>query len=337
MGSKEMERLMIDPYGRQISYLRVSVTDRCDLRCAYCMHDDVTFLPKAQVLSLEEIDRLCTIFVEQGIEKIRITGGEPLVRRNVTQLIRSLSRHLGSGALKELTLTTNATQLERHAAELADCGIERINVSLDTLRPETFHRLTRGGDLDQVLRGIEAARQAGLKVKINTVALGGINETDFTPLVNWCGDRGFDLVFIETMPMGGTATSLAIGYLPLTQVKTQLEEAWTLEDSTYKTNGPAHYHLCRETGTRVGFIAPMSQNFCQSCNRVRLTCTGTLYTCLGREDQTDLRTPLRTGDGDAPIQGAITEAIGRKPKGHDFSERVTEARVGVRPMNTTGG
>jgi len=329
---------MIDPFGRTIRYLRVSVTDRCDLRCVYCMSEDMTFLPKAELLSLEELDRLCSTFVELGVRKLRITGGEPLVRKNVLSLFQSLGRHLASGALEELTLTTNGTQLEKYAAPLFAAGVRRINVSLDSLDATRFRTITRWGDHAQVMAGIRAAKAAGLKVKINTVALRGVNDEEFDDLVAWCGTEGFDLVFIETMPMGEIDADRTEHYLPLSLVKARLAQRWTLSPIPDTTGGPARYTRCAETGGRVGFITPLTHNFCESCNRVRLTCTGTLYMCLGQEDAADLRTPLRSSEGNAALIAAIHEAIARKPKGHDFiiDRRHNKPAVG-RHMSVTGG
>jgi len=331
-------RHMRDPFGREITYLRVSVTDRCDLRCVYCMSEDMTFLPKNDLLTLEELDRLCSAFVELGVRKIRITGGEPLVRRNVMSLFDNLGRHLKSGALSELTLTTNGTQLARHAQDLVRSGVKRINVSLDSLKPERFKKITRWGDLARVHEGLRAAKDAGLKIKINTVALKGVNEDEFDELVGWCGDEGFDLVFIETMPMGEITGDRNEQYLPLSMVKANLAKRWTLSAVPDNTGGPARYTRCIETGGRVGFITPMTHNFCESCNRVRLTCTGTLFMCLGQEDAADLRTPLRRSESNAALIEAIHEAIARKPKGHDFiiDRRQTAPAVG-RHMSVTGG
>ncbi len=330
---------MIDPYGRAITYLRVSVTDRCDFRCVYCMAEDMTFLPKAEILTLEELDRLCSAFVRQGVRKLRMTGGEPLVRRNIMWLFRRLSRHLESGALDELTVTTNGSQLVKHAAELADLGVRRINVSLDTLDPHKFQAITRWGKLDKVQEGLAAAKAAGLAVKINTVALKGVNDDELHRLVAWCGDEGFDLTFIEVMPMGDIGGETRVDqYLPLSMVRGILQEKWTLDEIDYRTGGPARYSRCVETGGRIGFITPMTHNFCESCNRVRLTCTGTLYMCLGQEDAADLRAPLRESEDDALVEAAIHEAIARKPKGHDFviDRRRRRPAVG-RHMSVTGG
>ncbi len=323
---------LIDPFARPITYLRVSVTDRCDLRCVYCMAEDMTFLPRAEILSLEELDRLCGAFVEAGVRKLRITGGEPLVRRNVIGLFESLGRRLGQG-LDELTLTTNGTQLARHAEALARAGVKRVNVSLDTLQAERFARLTRWGRIEQVIGGIFAARQAGLAVKINAVALRGENEDEVDDMIAWCGRHGFDLCLIETMPMGDIGTSRVDQYLPLSLVRARLARRWTLDESDYRSGGPARYVTVRETGRRLGFITPMTHNFCEDCNRVRLTVTGTLYMCLGQEDAADLRGPLRRGED---VQAAIRAAIARKPKGHDFE--IERRRPAVRRhMSVTGG
>jgi cyclic pyranopterin phosphate synthase len=329
---------LIDPFERPINYLRVSVTDRCDLRCVYCMAEDMTFLPKADVLSLEELDRLCSTFVDMGVRKLRLTGGEPLVRKNVMWLVDRLGRHLKSGALEELTLTSNGTQLAKHAGALADAGVRRINVSLDTLDPNKFAAITRWGKLDQVLDGLAAAKQAGLAVKINTVALKGINDDELDRLLTWCGECGFDLTFIEVMPMGEIGEQRIDQYLPLSMVRAKLAETWTLTDSDHQTGGPARYMEVKETGQKLGFITPLTHNFCESCNRVRLTCTGTLYMCLGQDDAADLRSALRADPDDAALQQAIREAITRKPKGHDFiiDRRSNQPAVG-RHMSVTGG
>jgi cyclic pyranopterin phosphate synthase len=334
------KRPVIDPFGRAITYLRVSVTDRCDFRCVYCMAEDMTFLPKAEILTLEELDRLCSTFVRLGVRKLRLTGGEPLVRKNVMSLVRSLSRHLGTGRLEELTLTTNGSQLTRYAEDLAACGVERINVSVDTLDPQKFAAITRWGRLDKVLEGLAAAKSAGLRVKINTVALKGVIEDEFDRLIEWCGAEGFDLTFIEVMPMGDVGGENRLDqYLPLSLLRPRLARRWTLEDIDYRTGGPARYMRVAETGRRLGFITPLTHNFCESCNRVRLTCTGTLYMCLGQEDAADLRAPLRAHPGDdAALEGAIRAAIARKPKGHDFiiDRRHTQPAVS-RHMSVTGG
>ena len=329
---------MIDPFGRSISYLRVSVTDRCDLRCFYCMSEDMTFLPKSDLLTLEELDRLCSAFIAKGVRKLRLTGGEPLVRRNVMSLVQSLSRHLDTGALDELTLTTNGSQLERFAADLKAHGVRRINVSLDTLDAEKFRAITRWGDLEKVLRGIEAARQAGLKVKINAVALKNMNEDEIPSLMEWAHGNDMDLTLIEVMPMGEIGEGRIDQYLPLSLLRARLAARYTLTDLPDDTGGPARYVRVSETGGRLGFITPMTHNFCESCNRVRITCTGTLHTCLGQEDASDLRKPLRASSDDALLSAAIDRAIGLKPKGHDFIIDRRHNRPSVsRHMSVTGG
>ena len=328
---------MIDPFGRAITYLRVSVTDRCDLRCVYCMAEDMTFLPKAEILSLEELDRLCAAFIRLGTTKIRITGGEPLVRREVMTLFRALGGRLGGG-LRELTLTTNGTQLARHAADLAAAGVRRVNVSLDTLSPEKFAAMTRWGKIDKTLDGIFAAKAAGLAIKINAVAMKGVNEDDFDAMLAWCGEHGFDLCLIETMPMGEIDGDRTDQYLPLSLVRSRLRKRWTLEDTDYQTGGPARYYTVAQTGRRIGFITPMTHNFCESCNRVRLTCTGTLYMCLGQDDSADFRRILRAGANDDALDAAIVAAIARKPKGHDFIiDRRHDKPAVARHMSVTGG
>ncbi len=329
---------LVDPFGRAITYLRVSVTDRCDFRCLYCMAEDMTFLPKKDVLSLEELDRLCSAFVARGVRKLRLTGGEPLVRKNILGLIRSLSRHLDRGDLDELTLTTNGSQLARFADELAGSGIRRINVSVDTLDPEKFRAVTRWGELDKVLAGIAAARAAGIHVKINAVALRGVNEHAFDEMIRWSHGEGMDLTLIETMPLGEVGADRTDQYLPLSQVRRDLETRWTLRDIPYKTGGPARYVEIAETGGRLGFITPLTHNFCEGCNRVRVTCTGTLYMCLGQEDAADLRAPLRASEGNELLHQAIDEAISRKPKGHDFViDREHRKPAVARHMSVTGG
>jgi cyclic pyranopterin phosphate synthase len=329
---------MLDPFGRRITYLRVSVTDRCDFRCTYCMAEDMTFLPKAELLTLEELDRLCSAFVAKGVRKLRLTGGEPLVRRNVMSLVRSLGRHLEGGALDELTMTTNGSQLARFAGELMAAGVRRINVSLDTLDAQKFRDITRWGRHEQVLDGIQAAQDAGLKVKINTVALRGINEDEIETLMVWAHGRGMDFTLIETMPMGEVDADRTEQYLPLSLVRARLAERFTLKDSDYRTGGPARYVTVGETGGRLGFITPLTHNFCESCNRVRLTCTGTLYMCLGQDDAADLRAPLRASADDSLLNAAIDEAISRKPKGHDFViDRRRRAPAVQRHMSMTGG
>ncbi|MDE2333450.1 MAG: GTP 3',8-cyclase MoaA [Rhodospirillales bacterium] len=326
-----------DPFGRAITYLRVSVTDRCDLRCSYCMAETMTFLPKRDVLSLEELERLSSGFIRLGTRKIRITGGEPLVRRDVMTLFERLGARIGTG-LDELTLTTNGTQLARHAEALAACGVRRINVSLDTLRPDRFTAITRRGRIETVFEGIEAAARAGLAVKINAVALRGLNEDEIDDLLAWCGERGHDLCLIETMPMGETGGDRNEHYLPLSLVRARLKQHWTLSETSYRTGGPARYYDVAQTGTRIGFITPMTHNFCESCNRVRLTCTGTLYMCLGQDDSADFRAVLRAGADDAALEAAIRAAIARKPKGHDFViDRRTQAPAVARHMSVTGG
>jgi cyclic pyranopterin phosphate synthase len=329
---------MIDPFGRSVTYLRVSVTDRCDFRCSYCMPEHMTFLPKKDLLTLEELDRLCSAFVAKGVDKLRLTGGEPLVRRDVMQLFRSLGRHLETGALRELTLTTNGSQLARFAAELKACGVKRINVSLDTRDPVKFREITRWGDLSAVLNGIDAAERAGLEVKINVVALRGVNEEEIPDLLGWAHGRGYDLTLIETMPLGDIDADRTEHYLPLSLVRARLSERFTLEPIPYRTGGPARFVRVAETGGRLGFITPLTHNFCESCNRVRLTCTGTLYMCLGQDDAADLRKPLRASSDDAVLSAAIDEAISRKPKGHDFVIDRRHNRPAVaRPMSLTGG
>jgi len=329
---------MIDPFGRHVSYLRVSVTDRCDFRCHYCMSEDMTFLPKSEVLSLEELERLCSAFVRKGVRKIRLTGGEPLVRRGIIGLIGNLSRHIDDRSLDELTLTTNGSQLARYAEQLVEYGIKRINVSLDTLDAEKFAQITRWGKLDKVMIGLRAAKAAGLQIKINAVAVRDFNDNELDRILTWCGEQGFDLTLIETMPLGDIGGERADQYLPLSEVREQLEKTWTLSDIPYRSGGPARYVEVGETGRKLGFITPMTHNFCESCNRVRLTCTGTLYMCLGQDDATDLRAPLRASEGDELLECAIDEAIGRKPKGHDFViERGQSGPAVNRHMSVTGG
>jgi GTP 3',8-cyclase len=329
---------LMDPFGRTITYLRVSVTDRCDFRCVYCMSEHMTFLPKHDLLTLEELDRVCSVFVDKGVRKLRITGGEPLVRRDIMSLFRSLSRHLNAGTLDELTLTTNGSQLVRYASELADCGVRRINVSLDTLDPDKFHRITRWGDLDKVLSGIGAAQAASLKVKINTVALKGVNEDEIEHLMEWAHGRGMGLTLIEVMPLGEIEPSRLDQFLPLSVVRARLSGRYTLDELDERTGGPARYVRIKETGGTLGFITPMTHNFCESCNRVRLTCTGQLFMCLGQEDAADLRTPLRVSEGNDRLEQTIVEAISRKPKSHDFiiDRRHDRPAVG-RHMSMTGG
>ena len=329
---------MIDPFGRAVTYLRVSVTDRCDFRCTYCMAEDMAFLPKRDLLTLEELDRLCSAFVAKGVRKLRLTGGEPLVRKNVMHLVRALSRHLATGALDELTLTTNGSQLARFADELAASGVRRINVSLDTLDPGKFRQVTRWGDFDQVMGGIRAAQRAGIAIKLNAVALKGFNDTEIPEMLRFAHGEGMDLTLIETMPMGEIDADRTDQYLPLNAVREALAGEFTLVDSPLRTGGPARYVTVRETGGRLGFITPMTHNFCEGCNRVRVTCTGTLYMCLGQDDAADLRAPLRASESDGPLSAAIDAAIARKPKGHDFVIDRTSARPAVaRHMSVTGG
>ena len=332
---------MIDPFGRAITYLRVSVTDRCDLRCTYCMAEDMRFLPKADLLTLEELDRLCAAFIRLGTDKIRITGGEPLVRRDVMQLFRAVGNRLGRGlgnGLRELTLTSNGTRLAEFAEPLAAAGVRRVNVSLDTLDPAKFTAITRRGKIEKTLDGIFAAKAAGIAVKINAVALKGFNEDELSPLLAWCGEHGFDLCLIETMPMGEIEADRTDQYLPLSLVRSRLRKTWTLDDTDYRTGGPARYYNVAETGQRVGFITPMTHNFCESCNRVRLTCTGTLYMCLGQNDAADFRPLLRDGASDTELDTAIRAAIARKPKGHDFIiDRAHGGPAVARHMSVTGG
>lgn len=329
---------LIDPFGRAVTYLRVSVTDRCDFRCVYCMSENMTFLPKRDLLTLEELDRLCSAFVGRGVRKLRITGGEPLVRKNIMWLFKALARHLEAGTLDEMTLTTNGSQLAKYAADLKACGVERINVSMDTLDPEKFQAITRWGHLPTVLDGIDAAQRAGLKIKINAVALKGVNEDEIDDLIRFAHGRGADLTLIETMPLGDIDGDRTDQYLPLSIVRARLLDRWTLEDIPYRTGGPARYVEVKETGGRLGFITPMTHNFCESCNRVRLTCTGTLYMCLGQDDAADLRAPLRASADDELLYEAIGAAIARKPKGHDFIiDRTTRKPAVARHMSVTGG
>jgi GTP 3',8-cyclase len=334
--SPQEQRPLIDGFGRTVTYLRLSVTDRCDLRCVYCMAEHMTFLPKAEVLTLEELDRIASAFVVLGVKKLRLTGGEPLVRKGLMELIESLSRHLRTGALTELTLTTNGTRLAEFAERLAAAGLKRINVSLDTLDPQLFRTLTRGGDVAKVLAGIDAAQRAGLAVKINTVALRNDNAAEIPDLIRWAHGRGADLTLIETMPMGEIDADRTDQYLSLKDVRAELESFWTLEDLPLNTGGPARYVRIAETGGRLGLITPLSHNFCEACNRVRLTCTGTLHSCLGQDDATDLRAVLRSGATEADLIDAIRLGIDAKPKGHDFE--IARAKPAVaRHMSTTGG
>ena len=334
-----MNNPLIDPFARAISYLRVSVTDRCDFRCLYCMSENMTFLPKADLLTLEELDRLCSTFIRLGVRKLRVTGGEPLVRRGIMTFFRAMSRHLETGALQELTLTTNGSQLAKFAADLAACGVRRINVSLDTLDPAKFAQVTRWGRLSQVLDGIAAARAAGMRVKINAVALKGFNEDELFPISAWCAREGHDLTFIEVMPMGDMGPDDRLDqFWSLKDLRARLAERYSLTDLLERSGGPARYVRLEETGQKVGFITPLTHNFCESCNRVRLTCTGELYMCLGQEDMADLRAPLRASPDDAVLENAIRAAILRKPKGHDFdySRQLVAGQV-TRHMSHTGG
>ena len=329
---------LIDPFGRMVDYIRVSVTDRCDFRCVYCMAEQMTFLPKADLLSLEELEQLCRGFMALGTRKIRLTGGEPLVRRNIMHLIRNIGAEVKAGNLDELTITTNGSQLEKMADELVDAGVRRLNISIDTLDPVKFREITRWGDLETVLRGMEAAKKAGLAIKLNAVALRGVNEFELGDMVSWAGDQGFDMTIIEVMPMGDIGNENRVDqYLPLSQVRSTLSKRFTLTDTDFQTAGPARYVQVAETGRRLGFITPLTHNFCESCNRVRVTCTGELFMCLGQDDNADLAKALR-GGGEDGLREAIIEAIGRKPKGHDFviSRRVPSVAVG-RHMNVTGG
>jgi cyclic pyranopterin phosphate synthase len=329
---------LVDPFRRAITYLRVSVTDRCDFRCVYCMSEHMTFLPKADLLSLEELDRLCSAFVAKGVNKLRLTGGEPLVRRGIMTLVSSLSRHLASGALKELTLTTNGSQLQKYAAELKANGVRRINISLDTLNADRFRAITRWGDLENVMGGIDAAQAQGLEIKINAVALKGVNEDEIVNLLEWAHGRGMDFTVIEVMPLGDVDESRLDQYLPLSIVRARLAERFTLEEIDYRTGGPARYVRVKETGGRLGFITPLTHNFCESCNRVRITCTGTLYMCLGQNDAADLRSPLRASESNEFLYSAIDEAIARKPKGHDFVIDRRHLQPALpRHMSMTGG
>ncbi|MEM6711329.1 MAG: GTP 3',8-cyclase MoaA [Pseudomonadota bacterium] len=329
---------LVDPFGRTISYLRVSVTDRCDFRCVYCMAEDMTFLPRRDLLTLEELDRLCSAFIDRGVRKLRLTGGEPLVRKNVMQLFESLSRHLETGALEELTVTTNGSQLARFAEDLYRYGVRRVNVSLDTLDPDRFKAVTRWGDLNKVMDGIAAAQDAGIRVKINAVALRDLNEHEIPQMIEWAHSNDMDITLIETMPLGDIDGDRTDQYLPLSKVRTSLEQRYTLTELPYKTGGPARYVHVAETAGQLGFITPLTHNFCESCNRVRVTCTGTLFMCLGQEDAADLRAPLRASEADEQLHAVIDEAISRKPKGHDFViERAGAEPAVTRHMSMTGG
>lgn len=328
---------MIDPFGRHVTYMRLSVTDRCDFRCVYCMSENMTFLPKKDVLSLEELERLCNAFIAKGVRRLRLTGGEPLVRRGILTLVEALSRHLDSGALDELTLTTNGTQLPKYADDLFRLGIRRVNISLDTRDPDKFEAVTRWGKWDKVAAGLEAAKKAGLKIKINVVALKNFNEDEIPDLIEWAHGEGFDLTLIETMPLGDIDGDRIDQYVPLSQIRKDLETRFTLIDNPYRTGGPARYVTVKETGGRLGLITPLTHNFCESCNRVRMTSTGQLYMCLGQQDSADFRQALRSSDDDQVLLDAIDEAISRKPKGHDFEiSRPNGPRVN-RHMSQTGG
>ena len=329
--------MLIDSFQRKISYLRVSVTDRCDFRCTYCMSEDMEFLPKKDVLSLEELDRLCNTFIDLGVKKLRITGGEPLVRKNIMQLFNSLGKKLGKG-LEELTLTTNGSQLDKYAKDLLSAGVRRINISLDSLNKKKFKQITRNGDFDKVIRGIMAAKKAGLKIKINTVALKGINDDEILNLVNWCGENKFSLTFIEVMPMGEIGEKRIDQYMPLTEVRNLIQKKYSISEDSFRSAGPATYVYCHETDQKIGFITPHTHNFCELCNRVRITCTGEMYMCLGQQDKADLKKPLRKSENNQLLKDVIFEAISRKPKGHDFViERKKDESFVPRHMNVTGG
>ena len=329
---------LIDPYGRTVSYLRVSVTDRCNYRCQYCMSENMNFLPKSDLLTLEELERICSAFIKRGVNKIRLTGGEPLVRRNVMRLIKNLGKQVKIGNLKELTLTTNGSQLAKYADQLVDYGVKRINVSLDSLDPQKFQLITRWGKLEDVISGLTIAKKAGLEIKINAVALKSFNDNEIDEMISWCGQEDYDLTFIETMPMGEIDGDRIDQYLPLSILKDRINKNWTLEETAHKTGGPATYSLIKETGKRIGFITPLTHNFCESCNRVRLTCTGKLFMCLGQNDEKDLLSAIRMSKGDDILMSAIDEAIGRKPKGHDFIiDRAKAAPAVSRHMSVTGG
>jgi len=329
--------MLIDPFQRKISYIRVSVTDRCDFRCTYCMSEDMEFLPKKDVLSLEELDRLCNTFIDLGVKKLRITGGEPLVRKNIMKLFSNLGKKIGHG-LEELTLTTNGSQLDRYAKDLLNNGVRRVNISLDSLEKNKFKKITRNGDLDKVINGIMVAKKVGLKIKINTVALKEINDNEILNLVNWCGENKFSLTFIEVMPMGAIGEKRADQYMPLTEVKSLIQTKYSITEDSLRTGGPARYVHCHETDQKIGFITPHTHNFCELCNRVRITCTGVMYMCLGQQDKADLKTPLRKSENNQLLKNAIYEAISRKPKGHDFViERKQDEKFVPRHMNVTGG
>ena len=334
----QSETQLIDPFGRVVDYVRLSVTDRCDFRCVYCMAEEMTFLPKADLLTLEELAQITKVFIELGTKKIRLTGGEPLVRRNIMQLIKGLGDEVADGRLEEVTLTTNGSQLSKMADELYHAGVRRLNISLDSRRKESFKQITRWGDLDKVMAGLHAAKRAGLKLKINMVALKGVNDGEFADMLRWCGDEGFDLTIIEVMPMGDIGSENRLDqYLPLSEVRNSIESEFTLIQSAHKTAGPARYYDVKETGGRLGFITPLTHNFCESCNRVRMTCTGELYLCLGQDDNANLAKALRQG-GIELLKQTIIEAIARKPKGHDFEiSRQNSGPAVERHMNVTGG
>ena len=329
--------MLIDSFHRKISYLRVSVTDRCDFRCSYCMSEDMEFLPKKDVLSLEELERLCNTFIDLGVKKLRITGGEPLVRKNIMQLFKNLGKKLGKG-FEELTLTTNGSQLHRYAKDLLGAGVRRVNISLDSLNKNKFKNITRNGDFDKVMRGIMTAKKVGLKIKINTVALKGINDDEILNLVNWCGENKFSLTFIEVMPMGEIGEKRIDQYMPLTEVRNLIKKKYSISEDSFRSAGPARYVHCHETDQKIGFITPHTHNFCELCNRVRITCTGEMYMCLGQQDKADLKKPLRKSENNQLLKDVIYEAISRKPKGHDFViERKKNESFVPRHMNVTGG
>ncbi len=329
--------MLIDPFQRKISYVRISVTDRCDFRCTYCMSEEMQFLPKKDLLSLEELERLCDALIELGVKKIRITGGEPLVRKNILHLINGVGKKIGKG-LEELTVTTNGSQLDKYAKDLLSAGVRRINISLDSLNKKKFKQITRNGDFDKVIRGIMAAKKAGLKIKINTVALKGINDDEILNLINWCGENKFSLTFIEVMPMGEIGEKRIDQYMPLTEVRNLIQKKYSISEDSFRSAGPAKYVHCHETDQKIGFITPHTHNFCELCNRVRITCTGEMYMCLGQQDKADLKKPLRKSENNQLLKDVIYEAISRKPKGHDFViERKKNESFVPRHMNVTGG
>ncbi|MBA4091846.1 MAG: GTP 3',8-cyclase MoaA [Sphingobium sp.] len=327
--------LMTDGLGRRISYLRISVTDRCDLRCRYCMAEKMQFLPKNQVLTLEEIALLADLFIARGIRKIRLTGGEPLVRRDIGDLVRRIGRHIGA-ELEELTLTTNGTRLADHAEMLADAGVRRINVSLDSRDPERFAHVTRGGKIDQVFAGLDGARASGLAVKINMVALKGVNDDEILPMLRWCGEEGFDLTLIETMPLGNTGEDRTDHYLPLPLVADRIRAEHALTPLSHRTGGPARYHAVEGMGIKLGLITPLTQNFCADCNRIRMTCEGKIFMCLGHEDHVDFKAALREG-GLTAVEPLIDRALRLKPAAHDFRIGAGEGAATQRHMSVTGG